>query len=760
MAGARNSLQEAALLLQRGAVDQALALLTSIVQREPANADAFGLLGIAYATRQDYVPANDALRRALQINPQHAAAHANQGNVLKRLDRLEEAVECFRRAIGLRPDGLATYRQLGWLLLELRRHREAVDLFTRMLERTLRDAIVLNDRGVAYLGLASYQAAIADFDAAIELEPLFAAAWGNKALALLRMGNVRDAQDAIDRALALDENAASTLSLRGEILRRAGRIHDAIASFERACAVDATAWEARCGVGVCYTQTGNFAAAAAALNRAAQLRPDEARIYLERARLARAMANAQAALFDLDNVLKIDPSHVDALVLRAAVQRELGNSEEALADCDRVLAADAANWQAHNNRGVLLDELGRTDEALAALEQSLALNPNNADAYQNIGAMMLSSGRGDEALAKFDLALEADAQGEGICNGKGAVLLAMRRFDEALAAFDKAVALRPDSPISNFHRAFPLLMTGRFTEGFEAYEWRRRGGTPLVDLPRFDRPELEAGEDPKGKRLLMPGEQGLGDVVQFARFARTFAERGAKVILAVNPALQRLLGSLGEDIVVIPPEGPAPAFDATCPLLSAPHRLGLTLETIPSAPYLSAPAELRGFWRRKLAVHPPPRIGIAWSGNPQFVNDRVRSMSFARFESVMDRSRATFVGLQKDVRASDQASLTESGVVDVRHELGDLMDTAALIAELDLVISVDTVIAHLAGALGQRVWILLSAVADWRWLEGRSDSLWYPSARLFRQAQIDAWTPVLAEVRTALAGFEAQSSGQ
>jgi hypothetical protein len=291
-------------------------------------------------------------------------------------------------------------------------------------------------------------------------------------------------------------------------------------------------------------------------------------------------------------------------------------------------------------------------------------------------------------------------------------------------------------------------------EGFEAYEWRRLGNNPIVKLPVFDQRELNTGEDPGGKRLLLYAEQGLGDTLQFARFAQTFAERGAEVKLAVDPALQRLLVSLGHDILIISGDGPMPVFDVTCPLLSAPHKLGITLETIPSRiPYLSVPLASRAAWQGRLGTARALRVGLAWSGNPQNPNDWARSIAFEKLGSILEVSGVTFISLQKSVAPTHEQSFSPAGVIDFREYPTDFCELAALISELDLVITVDTVTAHLAGALGKSVWILLSAVSDWRWFQHRSDSPWYPTARLFRQRMIGKWEPVLIEVKSLLSAM-------
>jgi hypothetical protein len=379
-----------------------------------------------------------------------------------------------------------------------------------------------------------------------------------------------------------------------------------------------------------------------------------------------------------------------------------------------------------------------------------------------MGTALVALGRGAEAVAKYDASLSREPGNVDVLNARGAVLVAMRRFDEALQSFDRAVAAQPASAISNFHRAFPLLSLGRYAEGFEAYEWRRRGERPFVPLPHFTQPELAPGQDVKGKTLLLYSEQGMGDIIQYARFARVFADKGAKVVLATYPALLRLLSTLGPDIEVVPPQGPAPDFDFTCPLMSAPHKLSLTLETLPAqGPYLSPLRFNVESWRGRMGALPGLRVGLAWSGNPQYANDWTRSIAFEKLRAIMDVPGVTFVNTQRDLRPSDEAAFAAAPIVDFRTLLTDFAETAALVSELDVVVTVDTSLAHLAGAMGKPVWLLLSAVSDWRWLQDRGDSPWYPTARLFRQKTLGDWAPVFADVKAALADLAARKrSGQ
>lgn len=796
-ASSREAIQQAAQLLQRGALAEARNLLAGVLAREPGNSDALSILGVALAQAQDFAGAVDALQRAVNMNPQHAAAQLNLGHALKRLGRLGDAADALNKAAALRPDSLPAHRLLASTLLDLERHEAAVEAFSQLLRLSPNDPLAFSDRGLAYLALGQAQKALDDFDTALRLKPDAALVHGNRGLALQRLGRADEAQQSLATAERLDPSNPSTRfakaralfaatqyadtvaavdallddgpdfaqgwALRGDALRAQGQFEGAVTSYTRALTLNPGDYDAMIGVGFVHIATANFPAAVETFNHAAPLKPERAHAYLGRAQAARGLGNLPAALYDLELALKFEPDNSDALSLRAGILRDLNRRAEALGDIERALRVQSANWNFHNNRGVLLDELGRSDEALLAFERSLELNPNNPDAFQNIGTALLALGRGGEAIAKYDRALAAKPQDIDVLNAKGAVLMALRRFGDALQSFELAVAAQPQSAISHFHRSLALLAQGRLRDGFEAYEWRRRGERPFVPVAQFPQPEVEVGQDVRGKTLLLHSEQGIGDIIQFARFALDFANRGAKVVLATYPGLVSLLATMGRGIEVVPPEGPAPAFDLTCPLMSAPHKLGVTLETVPAPiPYLSAPQALTGIWRDRLAADVRGlRVGVAWSGNPQYANDWTRSIAFEKLRSIMDVPGATFVNIQRDLRVSDEAAFAASPIVDYRLFLTDFAQTAALVSELDVVVTVDTALGHLAGALGKPVWILLSAVSDWRWLEDRHDSPWYPTVRLFRQRTLGDWGPVFAEVKAGLTELaRAKGSGQ
>jgi tetratricopeptide (TPR) repeat protein len=360
--------------------------------------------------------------------------------------------------------------------------------------------------------------------------------------------------------------------------------------------------------------------------------------------------------------------------------------------------------------------------------------------------------RFDDALAGYDraLALRPDYV-EAHCN-RGVTLQDFRRFDEALACYERARATRPDFADAHYNEALCRLLVGDLKRGFDRHEWRWETAQHRSFKRNFSQTLWTGAQDLSGKTILLHAEQGLGDTIQFCRYAPLVAARGACVVLEVQEPLRALMATLPGDARMVARGEPLPDFDLHCPLLSLPRSLATELATIPRVtPYLRAAADGAAKWNGRLGVRDRPRIGVAWSGRPSHKNDHNRSIDLAAFLQGFAGIDATIVSLQREVRDADLATLRERGdVVHFGEELKDFSDTAALIANLDLVVAVDTSVAHLAGALAKPVWVLLPFIPDWRWLLDRDDSPWYPAARLFRQDESRRWENVFARVNAAL----------
>ena len=462
----------------------------------------------------------------------------------------------------------------------------------------------------------------------------------------------------------------------------------------------------------------------------------------------------QKAFESFDLAIQLQPDFFEAHGNRGAMLAALGRHQDAIESYRNTLAIEPNFADAHCNLGSALTHLQRYDEALASLDRALALRPNNSDALYNRGNALKPLKRFEEALASYDCAIALQPDHADAHNNRGQVLRELERYDEALASYDRALALRPQHIMAHCNAAALRLLAGNFERGWVHYEWRWMKNSVIPLKRKFSQPAWDGRDPIAGKTILVHSEQGLGDTIQFCRYEPLLATRGARVIFEVQKTLQTLMTSLGDAPQIVPKGDSLPVFDLHCPLVSLPFAFETRLETIPSATgYLFAPAQRLATWQSRLQGQRHPRIGLVWSGNPGHERDRERSVGLREFLPLLDAlgAEATFVSLQKDVRPEDAAFLeARADILDYGNALEDFADTAALISQLDLVIAVDTSVAHLAGALGKPAWILLTYFPDWRWLLGRDDSPWYPTARLFRQDESRTWGGVIVRVRQAL----------
>jgi tetratricopeptide (TPR) repeat protein len=612
------------------------------------------------------------------------------------------------------------------------------------------------------------------------------------AVAAAQRGRLAEAERLIGQALAIDANHAEALIVRGNVLRQLRRLDAALASYDRALAIRPDDPEALNGRGMVLRQQRRHDEALASYDRALAIRPDYAealnnrgnalselrrfdealasydRALATRSDYAEALNNRgnvlkqlrrlDEALVSHERALAIRPDYANALSNRGVVLQELGRLDEALASHDQALAIRPDYVEAICNRSIVLRDLGRLDEALASCDHALAITPDHAEALTSRGIVLRELGRLDEALADCDRALAIRPDFPEALNNRGIALQYLGRLDEALASYARAQAIRPDDAAAHCNEGLCRLLAGDFAAGWAKYEWRWRKQPGANEKREFAQPLWLGEQNISGKTVLLHAEQGHGDTIQFCRYATLLAERGARVVLEVQPALKSLLLGLAGVQQVVARGEKLPDFDFHCPLLSLPLACRTTLQTPARVPYLTPTPGLVQSWRARLPATGAPRIGLAWSGNPQHQNDRNRSIVLNRLAPLLDFG-GTLVSLQKELREDDRQWLAAHP--EVRHfgdDFSDFADTVALISLLDVVILVDTAVAHLAGAMGKPVWILLPAAGvDWRWLLERDDSPWYPSARLFRQRSMGDWDSVIDWIGNELrARFGAQ----
>ncbi|MGC2167263.1 MAG: tetratricopeptide repeat protein [Gallionella sp.] len=448
------------------------------------------------------------------------------------------------------------------------------------------------------------------------------------------------------------------------------------------------------------------------------------------------------------------PSNVPAMFKQAIAHHQQGNLPQAKALYEQVLRFQPRNHDALHLLGVIAGQTNDPQRAVELIGRAIQINPKVAGFYSNRGNALQDLKRFDEAVASYDKALALKADFAEVHYNRGIVLQELGRLAPALSSYQKAIAARPDYAEAYWNRALVLLLSGDFEKGWKEYEWRWKREKAYIEKRSFAQPLWLGKESLKDKTILLYSEQGLGDAIQFGRYARLVSDLGARVILEVKGPLLSITGTLdGVDTLV--EKGTAlPGFNYHCPLLSLPLAFKTNLDTIPATNrYLhSDPAKLVR-WQAKLGEKKAPRVGLVWSGNARHINDGKRSVLLADLVGSLPTA-CEYVSLQKDIRDGDMQFLNSHP--DLRHfgdELADFGDTAALCDLMDIVISVDTSVAHLSGALGRPTWILLPFSPDWRWLTDRDDTPWYQSARLYRQEKIGDWAGVYTRLNTDLADY-------
>jgi len=679
---------------QAGNTPQAEELLHECLRAEPGNADAHHLFGIiAYQTGR-YEQAITSIRKALSLNPRAADCYANLGLAHEALGRVEEAVTHYRHALRIHPEFAEAHTCLGNALLRQHKPTEAMDCYRRALRINPNWAAAHNGRGLVLEQADQLDEAIRCYRQAIRLQPGLAEAHYNLGNALKRQEQLDDAIRCYQEALRLKPNLAEACNNLGGALARQGKHEEATTWYREALRINLLFADAYNGLGHALERQKKF---------------DE-------------------AIHSYREALRLDPKHAEA----------------------------------HNGLGCALERQDKVDEAIACYRQAIRLSPNLAEAHNNLGT-----------------ALERQ-----------------EKLDEALASYEQAMRLKPGYTAARWNRARLWLLLGNFEQGWPEFEGR---WTQTNFVRRAFVQPLWDGSDLGGRTILLYAEQGLGDTLQFVRYAPLAAQRGGKVIVECQPSLVRLLGSLPGIDRLLGQGSPLPAFDVQAPLGSLPGIFRTTLATVPATvPYLHADAELVKHWRRKSRKsevgspkseevqltsdirHPTSDflVGIAWQGNPAYGFDRQRSIPLTHFASLARVEGVQLVSLQKGPGADQLKQLRiadcglrierqetkpllesairnpQSAILDLGSRLdeasGAFMDTAAVMKNLDLVISSDTAVPHLAGALGVPVWVALPLVPDWRWLLKREDSPWYPAMRLFRQTRDGHWEDVFKHLAEEL----------
>ncbi len=677
MTSTQKKLEQAVKFHQAGNLQEAEFSYRQILQAHPQDVNALHLLGVLchQSGRNDL--AIDYIGKAIRLCASFPEAHCNMGSILRAEGRLDEAVASLKKCLHMQPHYFDAHNILGTAYLQQRKLEDAA--------RSYREAV--------------------------RLRPGFAEAHNNLGIVLKEQGKLDEASACCREALRHQPSFAEAHTNLGNILKDQGKLDEA---------------------SVCY-------------RTALRHKPDYGEAHINMGNVLKDQGKPEEALTCYREGLLFTPNSAEAHCNLGLVLRDLGNLAEATAAFEQAIRLKPSFAGACIHLGRVLREQGKLAEAINAFEQALRLKPDLADVHGTMGSVFHQQGKLDDAVAAYEQAIRLRPNLADSYNNLGNCLHDQFKYDEAITTYEHALKLQPDHADAHFNLGMTLLAQGAFEKGWTEYEWRRQIKKYRGSMRQFAQP-LWDGRDLEGKTILLHAEQGIGDVVQFVRYAPLLKKRGGIVVFECPVHLTRLLAGLAGVDQIIPAGTPLPDFDVHLPLLSAPALFGTTLSTIPAEiPYLTAEPDLVERWAHELeksdgGLPRRLRIGITWQGNPKHGGDRQRSFPLACFEPLGRIDGVRLFSLQKGPGSEQLAQLAgRFSVIDLGPRLDSFADTAAVMKNLDLIVTADTSPAHVAGALGVPVWVGLPLVPDWRWLLSREDSPWYPTMRLFRQTQAGDW---------------------
>ena len=664
-----------------------------------------------------------SVRHPTQVQAQASLA---SGLALHQRGQLTEARACYLQVLKLQPRHFDAMHLLGVIAAQTKNFAQALEFFDQAIAVNAGHAFAFNNRGNVLRELKRPEAAVACYDTAIALKTDYAEAYNSRGNALMDLAKPQDALESYDKAIAVKPDYAEAHTNRGNALLALMRPEAAIESYSRAIA----------------------------------LKPDYAEAYSNRGAALVALKQFSTAIDSYDQAIACKPDYAQAYFNRGNAFRELKRPQAALESYDQAIALKKDYALAHNNRGSALRELGRFEAALESYDEAIAYKANYAKAHNNRGNALSDMRQFRAALESYDQAIAFRADYAEAYNNRGSALRDLLQPLAAITCYDKAIALQPDFAKAQLNRSLCLLQMGDFEHGWKSYEWRWKDEAMQKAVRQFSQPLWLGAEPLHGKTILLHAEQGFGDTLQFCRYVRLVSDLGARVILEVQAPLAGLLAGLDGVAQVVKRGEPLPAFDCHCPLLSLPLAFKTRLDNLPvCARYLAPLPDKLAQWTARLGEQSKPRVGLVWSGSATHKNDRNRSVRLSEWLKFLPEG-LQYISLQKETRAIDKETLAlNPHIAHFDDDIRDFSDTAALCSLVDVVVSVDTSVAHLACALGKPVWIALPLNPDWRWLLERGDSPWYPSATLYRQETAGDWEDVFRRMGDGLVALAAPLPG-
>jgi tetratricopeptide (TPR) repeat protein len=603
--------------------------------------------------------------------------------------------------------------------------------------------------GIALFEQGALEDAAGSFSQAIALLPDFADAHNNLGTVRLEQGRPAEAAVCYQQLLQLNPEHVDAHFNLGVALAQQGRLDEAAASYERALQINGQRYDAWNNLGNVHKERRHWSAAIACYQQALRWQPSYVQAHNNLGQALAELGRVEEAIGSYQRAISLSPNYAKAHSNLGSILAQQGRLDEAASCYREALRLTPHFAEAHYNLGKVLGDQGRLEQAVACYAEAIRLQPDFAQAHYNLGKTLEDLGRLSDAVPVYQEAVRLSPKNVESKNNLATVLVRHGQLDDALAHYEEAIRVTPGYGEAHFNRALVWLLRGDFEKGWPEYEWRWK--VPGFKRRQFTVP-LWDGKPLDGRTILLHAEQGLGDTIQFLRFASLVKQRGGTVLVDCQPALLPLAATCSGIDRLLRPGEPQPAFDVHAPVLSLGGILGTRLATIPAdIPYLAADPVRVERWRKELAAVPPFKVGVVWQGSVGFKGDRYRSVPLMQFAPLADIPGVSLFSLQVGY-GSEQLATAGLPVTDLtgRFEQTSLADLAAVLTCLDLLITVDTAPAHLAGALGVPVWVALPKSSDWRWLLERDDSPWYPTMRLFRQQQAGDWSTVFRQMARAL----------
>ena len=568
----------------------------------------------------------------------------------------------------------------------------------------------------------------------------------------IQQGNLELATTFLKKTISLKPDHVAAHNNLGTALQSQGRLSEAVVIYNRIIDLKPDYAEAHINLGNVFQEQGKFDEAMECYTRVIELQPDYAEAHHNLGNALRKKCKPDEAASCFSKAIELKPEYAEAHSNLGSVLQEQRKLDEAALHFSKAIELKPEYAEAHSNLGLVLQEQGKLDEAAMSFHLATELNPDHAEVNNNLGTFLQEQGKLNEAAERYKKAITLKPDHIKAHNNLGTVLQEQGKYDEAMEYYKRAISLKPDYAEAHMNSSFVLMLTGNLEDGWPEYEWRLH---TKDRIPRtFQQPRWD-GTPLNGRSIMVHAEQGLGDTIQFVRYLPTVQAKGGHVIFECQKNLFRLLknnAGIDEIIEKASTSGKNSHFDVQVPLLSLPGLFGTKLDTIPSViPYITVDPEPVKQWNTRIEHNGDFKIGIVWAGSPHHKNDRNRSCKLEDFAQLAEIPGLSFYSVQKGP-ASAEAFNPPGGmkIINLANEMNDFTDTAAIIVNLDLVISVDTAVAHLAGAIGKPVWNLLPFAPEWRWQLNQADSPWYPGMRLFRQTQLNDWEGVFKQVKKAL----------